>query len=130
MALGEITEMATSTSSPSTPASTRSEEPDAELTELVESLQKIQAVQRPQSQSDGPAFERTFQYVSNEVESLRTKQASIQEQIDKKNREVVSLRETLLVVNGALQGLQHIYKFMSQGGSPDASSSLEAGSGP
>lgn len=120
--------MESSSSSPSASPS-RKEEPDAELTELVESLQKIQAVQRPAPQVD-PAFERTLQYVNGEIASLRGKQATIQEQIEKKNKEIATLRETLLIVNGALQGMQHIHSFMNQGATQDSSSSSPEEAGP
>ena len=95
------------------PRSPRSEEgPDAELSNLVESLQKIQAAKAapPRSKPE------TVDYVSGELENLKRKQAMIQEQMDTKTREIATLRETLLVVNGAVQGLQHIHKYLTEGG--------------
>lgn len=102
------------------PSPHREEEPDAELSELVESLQKIQAIQH---QALPSSAEKTLEHVVTEIDNLRSKQAMIQEQIDKKKNEMSALRETLLVVNGALQGLQHVQQFMTQEAAPAASAS-------
>jgi phage/plasmid primase-like uncharacterized protein len=90
------------------------EETDPELSDLVESFQKLQkGMAHASSDQNGAAVNKhTFEYVTEEIENLKRKQSMIQEQIEAKNKEVHSLRETLLVVNGALQGLQHIHTFM------------------
>ena len=51
-------------------------------------------------------------YIDNEVQQLLTRQKHIQESIQNKNKEITSLRETLLVVSGALQGLQHVQAYV------------------
>lgn len=80
-----------------------------DLKELVENLDKIQAVQAPPSFHD-----KVNAYLEKEIENLRKKQGTIQEEIDKKNKEAATLRETLLVVNGALQGMQHVQSYVTQ----------------
>ena len=87
------------------------EETDPELSNLVESFQKLQKGALEGSASEMTA-KHTMEYVKEEIENLKRKQTMIQEQIEAKNKEVHTLRETLLVVNGALQGLQHIQNFM------------------
>jgi uncharacterized protein YlxW (UPF0749 family) len=66
---------------------------------------------QPAAQSPSIA-DKVNVYLEKEIESLRAKQATIQEEIDKKNKEASTLRETLLVVNGALQGIQHVKSFI------------------
>ena len=46
----------------------------------------------------------TLDYVTAELDNINRKQALIQQQIEGKNKEIATLRETLLVVSGALQG--------------------------
>lgn len=99
------------------------EETDPELSDLVESFQKLQKGMTQSSSDQNGAVataaataavnNHTFEYVTEEIENLKRKQSMIQEQIEAKNKEIHSLRETLLVVNGALQGLQHIHTFMA-----------------
>jgi hypothetical protein len=104
--------------------STSNTEPDAELSELVENFEKMKQ-QQQQQRPHGPSPLATLEYVRGEVENLRKKQALVQEQIDAKTKEIHALRETLLVVNGALQGLEHIQEFMvdAESGSASVSSS-------
>jgi hypothetical protein len=102
---------------PSSPKHT--EEPDSELSELVETFQKIQ--HSLPSTAKGPTSPETLDYVTAELDNIQRKQALIQQQIEGKNKEIVTLRETLLVVSGALQGLQHIHKFMTKEGTEPSS---------
>ena len=53
-------------------------------------------------------------FVLTEVGNLKQKQAEIQKEIEKKNTEAATLRETLLVVNGALQGVQHVHDYITR----------------
>lgn len=97
-------------------SSTEETKPDPELSDLVETFQKLQKGMShpPSSQNDisSSVNNHTLEYVKEEIENLKRKQNVIQEQIEAKNKEIHSLRETLLVVNGALQGLHHIHTFM------------------
>lgn len=96
-------------------------EPDAELSELVENFEKLK---HQQQQHRGHASSHaTLDYVKGEIENLRKKQALVQEQMDAKTKELHQLRETLLVVNGALQGLEHIQEFMVDDESASSSNS-------
>ena len=95
------------------------EEPDSELSELVETFQKIQ--HSLPSTMKGPTNPETLDYVTAELDNINRKQALIQQQIEGKNKEIATLRETLLVVSGALQGLQHIHKFMTKEGTETSS---------
>lgn len=90
----------------------QTEEPDSELSELVETFQKIQ--HSLPSAIKAPTNPETLEYVAAELDNIHRKQALIQQQIEGKNKEIATLRETLLVVSGALQGLQHIHKFMTK----------------
>jgi hypothetical protein len=109
-------------------ATREDDEPDTELSELVESFQKLQKKMPGTAWIEtGPTAKETLDYVGREIENLKGKQTTIQEHIEVKNKEIRSLRDTLLVVNGALQGLQHINHFMSEKGDDDKSSSLTSG---
>lgn len=85
------------------------EEPDSELSDLVESFQKL----IPSAPPKGPSSPETLVYVSTEMENLKRRQGMVQEQIESKKKDIASLRETLLVVSGALQGLQHVRAFIA-----------------
>lgn len=100
-------------------------EPDSELSELVESFQKF--IPAPSVVTQGPTTPETLAYLTTEMQNLKRRQTVIQEQIEGKNNEIVSLRETLLVVSGALQGLQHIHTFMMKEETAASSSSDAAG---
>ena len=71
------------------------------------------------------------EYVLAEIKNLQQKQASVQADLDAKLKETQALRETLLVMSGAIQGLQHIHQFImtdpdgakARGSVPDSSSS-------
>lgn len=92
---------------------TSANEPDAELSELVENFEKMKHQhQPPRAALPASSAQPTLDYVHGEIENLRKKQALVQEQIDTKTKEVHTLRETLLVVNGALQGMEHIRDFI------------------
>lgn len=74
-----------------------------------------------------PSFpDKVNAYLEKEMENLRTKQTTIQGEIDKKAKETATLRETLLVVNGALQGIQHVRSFILEEGAPSSTSSSSA----
>ena len=118
----------TTTLQPPTSPLANDNDPDAELSELVEKFQKIQ--HSLPSAFKGPGSPETLQYVMTEIENLTRKQAMIQQQIEGKNKEIQTLRETLLVVSGALQGLQHIHKFMTKEGADASSSSTPAARAP
>lgn len=79
---------------------------DQDLCDLVESITHTPLLQ--------PSVKDTIEYVQSEVTHLKRKQAMIQEQMECKAKEVQGLRETLLVVGGALQGMQHIHQFMTR----------------
>ena len=79
---------------------------DQDLCDLVESITHTPLVQ--------PSIKDTIEYVLAEVSQLKRKQAMIQEQMESKAKEVQGLRETLLVVGGALQGMQHIHQFITR----------------
>ncbi len=68
-------------------------------------------------------------YVEKEVETLRARQTVIQEEIERKTKETVTLRETLLVVNGALQGIQHVRAFILGEGELSSTSSDSSATG-
>jgi hypothetical protein len=113
--------------------------PDRELTDLVESLQMMKAVvameeeqaaEQPEPDEPAPVAEpetpvlapaapkapgvsEAQEYAQQEVEALRKRQAAIHEQVEAKTKEIGQLRETLLVLAGAVQGLEHMRKFMS-----------------
>lgn len=84
---------------------------DQDLCDLVESITQTPLLQ--------PSVKDTIEYVQAEVTHLKRKQAMIQEQMDCKAKEVQGLRETLLVVGGALQGMQHIHQFMTREGATE-----------
>lgn len=92
--------------SPSSSDSNGSAIADQDLCDLVESITHTPLVQ--------PSVKDTIEYVLSEVSHLKRKQAMIQEQMESKAKEVQGLRETLLVVGGALQGMQHIHQFMTR----------------
>lgn len=78
-----------------------------DFNELVESLDKIHPVE--------PSFhEKITAYLEKEMQNLQEKQGNIKKEIDQKNKDVAVLRETLLVVNGALQGIQHVHAYVNQ----------------
>lgn len=112
-------------------------ETDPELSDLVESFQKLQkgalSSETTVSVPSGTT-EHTLRYAAEEIDNLKRKQGTIQEQIDTKNKEIHTLRETLLVVNGALQGMQHIQNFIMDqekctSSLPQTSSSMTMASG-
>ncbi len=107
-----------------------SHEPDAELSELVETFEKLRPVQSlpvaPSAPTPAPApqspprpgppvvpVDKMVEYTAVEMNNLKKKQAALQEAIETKTKEVANLRETLLVVNGAVQGIQHVQTFIS-----------------
>lgn len=47
-------------------------------------------------------------FLDSELKALQVRQRQIQDDLQEKTREVQSLRETLLVVSGALQAVQHV----------------------
>ena len=94
---------------------------DAELSDLVDTFQKLQ---HSLPSTHGPSTPETLEYVATEIRNLTEKHAQIQEKIDSKTNEIASLRQTLLVVSGALQGLQHVHAFMSTSAEARGSSSL------
>ena len=100
------------------------DEPDSELSELVDTFQKLQ---HSKPFMTAPTNPETLAYVTAEMESLTRKQGLIQQQIEGKSKEIVTLRETLLVVSGALQGLQHIHKFMTKEAVESSSSTTAEG---
>jgi uncharacterized protein YoxC len=97
------------------------EETDTELSELVDTFQKLQ---HSLPSTHGPSTPETLEYLKTEIGKLTEKQHTIQAQIDSKTNEIVTLRQTLLVVSGALQGLQHVHSFMSTSAEARVSSSL------
>ena len=48
------------------------------------------------------------EHIKTELATLRTKQQELTETINTKTRELTTARETLLVLSGALQGLEHM----------------------
>lgn len=80
-----------------------------DLKDLVESLDKIKAIETPLSFQQKMAA-----YIDGELQNLKNKQADIQRDIETKNKEATLLRETLLVVNGALQGVEHIQRYLTR----------------
>jgi hypothetical protein len=94
---------------------------DTELSDLVDTFQKLQ---HSLPSTHGPSTPETLEYLTGEIGKLTEKQALIQQQIDGKTNDIVSLRQTLLVVSGALQGLQHVHTFMSTSAEARESSSL------
>jgi len=96
-------------------------ESDSELSELVDTFQKLQ---HSLPSTHGPSTAETLEHLVAEIRKLTEKQQFIQEQIDSKTNEIATFRQTLLVVSGALQGLQHVHTFMSTSAEARASSSL------
>ena len=47
-------------------------------------------------------------YLQQEEQNLSERQRVLQEQLQNKNREIQTIRETMLVVSGALQAIQHV----------------------
>jgi hypothetical protein len=57
----------------------------------------------------GPVKEvRLSDYLVNESRQLIERQKALQEQLQAKSKEMQSIRETILVVSGALQAVEHI----------------------
>lgn len=54
------------------------------------------------------------EYLTNEIEVLEKRQLAAQEAVEAKAKELQSLRENLLVVSGALQGVQHVKRHVHQ----------------
>lgn len=99
-----------------------SQEPDTELSELVETFEKLRPVQAPPPPPPPPPspvralpslVDKIADYASLEMENLKKKQAKLQEGIETKTKELATMRETLLVVSGAIQGIQHVHTFIS-----------------
>jgi hypothetical protein len=83
---------------------------DQDLSNIVDT---ITSAGKPTTPSQ-PSVDATVDYVLAEVNSLKRKQVMIQEQMETKTKEMQGLRETLLVMSGAVQGLQHIHQFMTK----------------
>lgn len=52
-------------------------------------------------------------HISSEVSALKEKQQTIDKQIVEKQKELASLKDSFLVVSGALQALEHMSTFVS-----------------
>lgn len=55
--------------------------------------------------------ERSIAHIDSEVAALEAKSKGIQEEMQTKTKELATLKETLLVVSGALQGLGHMRQY-------------------
>lgn len=55
--------------------------------------------------------ERSIAHIDSEVAALEAKSKGIQEEMQAKTKELATLKETLLVVSGALQGLGHMRQY-------------------
>ncbi len=53
-------------------------------------------------------------YLTKEVDMLEKRQQAAQEAIEAKAKELQGLRENMLVISGALQGVQHIKAYLDQ----------------
>ena len=57
-------------------------------------------------------------HIAGEIEQLKTRHQGIQDSIVAKTKEITTLRETLLVVSGAVQALQHLQSFVPPAPAP------------
>lgn len=65
--------------------------------------------------SSSPGLETLLDdYLKRETESLNSRQTGLQETIQIKSKELQTAKETLLVISGALQGMQHVAAFLQQ----------------
>jgi hypothetical protein len=54
------------------------------------------------------------QYVSSEAEAIKTRQASVEAEIGELTKKLANLKESFLILGGALQGLQHVGTFIEK----------------
>jgi hypothetical protein len=54
------------------------------------------------------------QYVSSEAEAIKTRQASVEAEISDLTKKLAALKESYLILGGALQGLQHVGTFIEK----------------
>ncbi len=90
------------------------ENPD-EMQALSDMLEKLQQSASGVSTLAGNPLrssEETLAYLTAEIQTLKAKQKTIQESLQNKGKELQVMRETLLVVSGALQGLQHVLGYI------------------
>jgi molecular chaperone GrpE (heat shock protein) len=84
-------------------------DPPANLDDLINALKNSSdETPPPAAEPEAPKKESITTYLKNELNSLRERQKSLQEEFQNKNKEMANIRETLLVVSGALQAIEHV----------------------
>lgn len=78
------------------------EETPANIEDLIQALRE--SVEDSSQSETNPLKE----YITNEYKMLVQKQNSLQQELQVKAKEIQSIRETILVVSGAMQALQHV----------------------
>jgi uncharacterized protein YoxC len=75
------------------------------MSEVANLLEALKAAAPAPVVSETPSIS---EFLETEVKALQVRQRQIQDDLQEKTREAQTLRETLLVVSGALQAVQHV----------------------
>lgn len=79
------------------------------LQDTVDSEDQLNPLTDPRQSAPEPDPNRAFQdYLLSENRMLQDRQRHLQEQLQNKAKEMQGIRETILVVSGALQAIQHV----------------------
>lgn len=75
-------------------------------------------LREPVDETPPSPYDAILGYLRKETSALQARQTALQETLQAKTREMQTTRETLLVISGALQGLQHVQTFLAEQQAP------------